>query len=143
MTSELVLHQLVADRRASLLHRPAQRRRFAQWRAARRARAAASPTVVTPQPAPAPQLRSSATPSTGHVEWASVLGHVVAEHGIASNDIAVHQLLRTIEPAAMTSIHADIVADRTLPDPIRERAFGQLLVDLANTTTQRSHHAAA
>jgi hypothetical protein len=125
MTTDLILEQLIIDRRANLVRRwPKRRTRTDPGR---------SP-VAPATAAPAPQATLGATTDWAPTaDWAT-LAHRVAEHGLSGNEAAIAQLVRTARRLQLPRVVVDALSDRTLPDVVRERALGRLLASVVHAS---------
>ena len=68
---------------------------------------------------------------------AASVADLVAEHGLSQNETAITHILRRARRHRPLPIHAEILADRSLPDVVRERALGGLLMWLASPADAR------
>jgi hypothetical protein len=69
---------------------------------------------------------------------AASVAYLVAEHGLRGNEPAVAHVLRLARRHHVLPVHAAVVADRSLPDVVRERALGRLLAGLPRRADART-----
>ena len=100
MHTELVVQQLIHDRRAELV------------------RGARARTGVAPG-------------------WADAVGHLVADDGIGRHEDLVAGVVRRAWRAGAPRLLTAMLADRTLPAVVRERALGRVLVAIADPSRAR------